>query len=194
MDAFLDTGRLSLRALTYADADELWALDNDPDVMRYINGGRPSTRQEVRERTLPRLLREYPDGLRGYWAAEEKAAGTFLGWFEFRPLDGDDFSVVELGYRLNRAAWGAGYATEGARALIREGFTRLGVQRVTANAMAVNRRSRRVMEKAGLTFLRHFTGDWEEPIDGSEHGDVEYILTRSEWARRGEAAAASGCE
>ena len=136
-------------------------------------------------RTLPRLLRAYPwPGERGYWAAEEKSGGTFLGWFELRPVDPGSPAVVELGYRLRRAAWGRGYATEGCRALIDKGFTDLGVQRVVAETMAVNTASRRVMEKAGLTFVRHFTVDWPDPIAGAEHGEVAYELTRDDWQRR----------
>ncbi|MEU0158479.1 GNAT family N-acetyltransferase [Streptomyces sp. NPDC006261] len=182
---FLETDRLVLRPFTDADAPGLLALDNDPEVMRYINGGRPTTAEAIRERTLPRLLHDHScTGTRGFWAAEEKATGTFLGWFELRPLADHDSTVVELGYRLNRAAWGCGYATEGARALVRKGFTDLGAERVTANTMAVNAGSRRVMEKAGLTFLRAYTEDWPDAIEGSEHGEVEYELTRAEWEKR----------
>ncbi|MFG3257200.1 GNAT family N-acetyltransferase [Streptomyces sp. NPDC048172] len=185
MSPFLETGRLVLRAFTPADADALLALDSDPEVMRFINGGRPTTPEAVRRRTLPRLLHDHPGlGTRGFWAAEERATGTFLGWFEFRPLADDTPAVVELGYRLNRNAWGHGYATEGSRALIDKGFTELGVERVTANTMAVNAGSRRVMEKSGLSFVRTFVGDWPEAIPGSEHGEVEYELTRAEWAAR----------
>ncbi|GAA1367936.1 GNAT family N-acetyltransferase [Streptomyces beijiangensis] len=182
MNTLLETDRLVLRAFTEADVDHLLALDNDPDVMRFINGGRPTSREAIRTQTLPRLLHDHPCfGTRGYWAAEEKHTGVFLGWFEFRPLDDHNSAVVELGYRLNKAAWGRGYATEGSRALIRMGFTALGVERVTANTMAVNAGSRRVMEKAGLSFLRNFTGNWTTTIEGSEHGEVEYELTRTGW-------------
>lgn len=185
MRVFLETERLVLRPFDADDADLLFALDNDPDVMRYLNGGTSTSRETIRARTLPRLLRDYPCcGGRGYWAAQRKATGLFLGWFEFRPVDDHSPAVVELGYRLNKAAWGAGYATEGARALITKGFTGLAVDRVTANTMAVNARSRRVLEKAGLTLLRTFTGDWPETIDGSEYGEVEYRLTRTAWERR----------
>ncbi|MFB0619538.1 GNAT family N-acetyltransferase [Streptomyces sp. AGS-58] len=184
MHVFLETDQLVLRPFTDADTDDLFALDDDPDVMRFINGGRPTTREAIRAQTLPWLLHDYPCfGTRGYWAAQDKA-GTFLGWFEFRPLDERSPTVVELGYRLNKAAWGRGYATEGSRALIGKGFTDLGVERVIANTMAVNTRSRRVMEKAGLSFLRHFTGDWPEAIVGSEQGEVEYGLARSDWEQR----------
>ncbi|MFG3225964.1 GNAT family N-acetyltransferase [Kitasatospora sp. NPDC048194] len=185
MHAFLRTERLVLRPFTEADADHLFALDNDPEVMRFINGGAPTSREEIGTAVLPRLLHDYPClGTRGFWAAEERGTGTFLGWFEFRPLDEHSCAVVELGYRLNRAAWGRGHATEGSRHLIDKGFTDLGVERVTANTMAVNTRSRRVMEKSGLSFLRAFTGDWPDPIPGSEHGEVEYRLTRAEWQQR----------
>ncbi|MFD9789908.1 GNAT family N-acetyltransferase [Streptomyces sp. NPDC059070] len=185
MTVFLETERLRLRSFTPADAGHLFALDNDPEVTRFINGGRPTSREAVQERVLPRLLHDHPcSGTRGFWAAEEKSSGTFLGWFEFRPLDEDSSAVVELGYRLNRASWGKGYATEGSVALVDKGFTDLGVERVTANTMTVNTRSRRVMEKSGLLFLRSFTGDWPEAIPGSEHGEVEYELTRATWERQ----------
>ncbi|MCZ7413205.1 MULTISPECIES: GNAT family N-acetyltransferase [unclassified Streptomyces] len=184
MPMFLDTERLVLRPFTDADADDLFALHDDPGVMRFINGGRPANPAEVRGRELPRLMRRHPGFGHGYLAAEGRGGGGFLGWFEFRPLGAAAPDAVELGYRLNRAAWGRGYATEGARALIRVGFTELGTERVTANTMAVNVRSRRVMAKAGLTFLRAYRGDWPEAIEGSEHGEVEYVLTRAAWERR----------
>ncbi|MFE3858003.1 GNAT family N-acetyltransferase [Streptomyces griseorubiginosus] len=181
---FLETERLRLRAFTEADVEDLVALDGDPEVMRFLTGGAPTPPDTIRTRTLPRLLHDHPGlGTRGYWAAEEKSTGTFLGWFEFRPLDDTTPTVVELGYRLNKAAWGRGYATEGSRALIAKGFTDLGVERVTANTMTVNHRSRRVMEKSGLTYLRTFHTNWPDPIEGSEQGEVEYELTRAAWRR-----------
>ena len=90
---------------------------------------------------------------------------------------------MELGYRLRKASWGKGYAAEGSRALIDRGFTDFGVQRVVASTMVVNVASRRVMEKAGLRFVRIFHQDWPDKIEGDEEGDVEYALLRSEWER-----------
>lgn len=180
MRVFLKTGRLVLREFTEADAAHLDALGNDPAVMRFINGGRPVSPETVRTEELPRRMRRHPcTGECGYWAAEDRG-GRFLGWFEFRPLD-DGARTVELGYRLRSDAWGRGYATEGARALLRTGFTEWGTARVVAFTMAVNTRSRRVMEKVGLRHVRTFHGDWPEPIPGAEHGEVEYALTREEW-------------
>jgi RimJ/RimL family protein N-acetyltransferase len=182
---FLETERLVLRQFTEADVDNLVDLDGDPDVMHFINGGRPTPRAEIESTVLPRFLSYYRDGLRyGFWAAIEKATGEFLGWFHFRPREGIDPGQPELGYRLRKSAWGKGYATEGSRALIDKGFRELGAQRVTAETMVVNARSRRVMEKCGLTLVRIFHQEWPDKIEGDEHGDVEYALTRAEWEQQ----------
>jgi RimJ/RimL family protein N-acetyltransferase len=152
MQVFMETERLLLRRFTESDLDNLVNLDGDPEVMYFINGGRAVSRDVIQGETLPRFLRAYErfEGF-GVWAAIERSTGEFVGWFEFYPWKDVSPEEVELGYRLRRSAWGKGYATEGSRALIRKGFTELGVQRVVAETMAVNSASRRVMEKAGLT-------------------------------------------
>jgi RimJ/RimL family protein N-acetyltransferase len=185
MQIFLETGRLVLRQFTEADVDNLVDLDSDPDVMRFINGGRPTPREEIQNDFLPRFLDYYERFVGyGFWAAIEKSTGEFLGWFHFRPPEGASLDDVELGYRLRKSAWGKGYATEGSRALIRKGFTELGVQRVFAETMAVNVASRRVMEKAGLRLVRTFQQPWPDHIDGAEHGDVEYALRKADWEQQ----------
>lgn len=182
MQVFLETDRLVLRRFTAADADNLVDLDADPDVMRFVTGGIPTSREEIQNEVLPAFLAYYQryEGC-GFWAAIEKATGEFLGWFHFRPRPGAAPGEVELGYRLRKSAWGRGYATEGSCALIRRGFTESGVQRVTAEAMAVNQASRRVMEKAGLKLVRTFRQPWPFPIDGDQAGDVEYALDKTGW-------------
>ncbi|MEV6399666.1 GNAT family N-acetyltransferase [Streptomyces sp. NPDC051907] len=187
MTVLLETDRLRLRAFadSEADVERLYALDSDPEVMQFLNGGKPTTREALRSTSLPRLLHEHPCiDSRGFWAAEDRGTGDFLGWFEFRPLREDSSAEVELGYRLGRTAWGRGLATEGCLALIRKGFTELGVERVTADTMAVNGRSRRVMEKSGLIHVRTYFQDWPDAIEGSEFGEVEYALTRADWELR----------
>jgi RimJ/RimL family protein N-acetyltransferase len=111
------------------------------------------------------------------------ATGQFLGWFHLRPPEGAPVDEPELGYRLRRSAWGQGYATEGSRALIHKAFSELGARRVFAETMAVNSASRRVMEKAGLRLVRTFRRPWPDPIEGDEHGEVEYALSKAEWER-----------
>ena len=174
--------RLVLRWFTPADLDDLAALHGDPEVMRYIDDGRPVPRAVVELETLPGILREYeelPAG-QGQFLAE---APDFVGWFSLKPassigLDGG----IELGYRLRPAVWGRGIGTEGARLLVRRAFTELAVDRVVATTMTVNTGSRRVLEKAGLRHTRTFHVEWPDAIPGAEHGDVVYELTRAQWS------------
>jgi RimJ/RimL family protein N-acetyltransferase len=172
----LETPRLALRSLSVDDVDDLLALDADPEVMRYINGGRPTPRAEMVEIVQQSL------GHR--WVAVERATREFVGWFALRPSD-PKREERELGYRLVRRAWGNGYATEGSQALVAVAFTRLGARRVWGQTMAVNIGSRRVMERCGLRYVRTFHLDWPDPIEGTEYGDVEYGLLRAEWEASG---------
>ncbi|WP_371682341.1 GNAT family N-acetyltransferase [Kitasatospora sp. MMS16-BH015] len=186
-ETLLTTERMLLRRFTEADLDGLAQLHGCPEVMRYIDDGRPVPRAVVAGRQLPAILHEYaelPPG-QGCFAAEARAGGEFLGWFSLRPAHSLGLSGgTELGYRLLPVAWGRGLATEGARAMVAHAFTTLAADRVVATTMTVNTSSRRVMEKAGLTLVRTFFETWPDPIPGAEHGDVEYGLTRAGWAAR----------
>jgi RimJ/RimL family protein N-acetyltransferase len=180
-----ETPRLRLRPFTPDDAADLAALHGDPEVMRFIDDGQPVPREVIENSTLPGFLAEYrelPCG-QGCFVAEEIATDRFLGWFSARPavsagLDGG----IEVGYRIRPAVWGRGFATEGLRLLVARVFTDPGADRVVATTMTVNTRSRRVLEKAGLTLVRTFFLEWPEYIEGAEHGDVEYSLSREDWA------------
>ena len=187
MHVFLETERLILRRFTEDDADALFELYDDPHVMRYLNGGLPADRTEIVTLDLPAFLGYYErfPGY-GFWAAIEKSTGDFLGWFHFRPRAEDPVDEPELGYRLHQAAWGKGYGTEGSAALLAKGFTDLGVRRVTAFTMTVNKGSRRVMEKVGMSLIRtfHLVVPEHERAEGTEHGEVEYAITREAWLAR----------
>ena len=191
----LTTERLELSRFTAADVDHLVALDSDPEVMRFLTGGVPTPRAFIEERVLPRFLRyDGPRAELGYWAARDRATGAFLGWFGFRRADGRGPGDVELGYRLRRAVWGRGYATEGVRALLEIGFTRLGVERVLATTYEANVASRRVLDRTGFRLVRRFRMRPERlggTFDGSAQDlwdgeDLEFAVERAGWcAERG---------
>lgn len=194
MDILLETNRMALRRFVESDAHHLYALDNDPEVMRYINGGVPTSLETIQTQILPTFL--HADEQRrwsGFWAAVDKANGEFLGWFCLRAA-ADDPQTVALGYRFRKATWGQGYATEGAQALIDNAFSQWGIERVTATTYQDNLASQRVMEKVGMTVVRRFrmtiedlqqmdsyNTDATEVWDGD---DVEYALKRTEWLHR----------
>jgi RimJ/RimL family protein N-acetyltransferase len=204
MQIVLETERLILRRFIEDDVENLVELDSDHEVMRYLNGGIPTPHALVEQNILLRFLSYYEryDGF-GVWAAVQKSSGMFIGWFSLRPPDDGHLAEVELGYRLRRSAWGQGYATEGALALIRKGFTELGVQRVIATTYEYNTASRRVMEKAGMSLARRYHPTLEELTDGTinhqtvgsvwDGDEVEYALAKEEreWL---ETTAATGVE
>jgi RimJ/RimL family protein N-acetyltransferase len=184
MRVHLESERLRLRRFTPADAALLYDLDGDPDVIRFTDLGGRAPYAHYCDRVLPRNLAYYGRGEGyGYWALEEKASGDFLGWFHFRPAQ-DDSGEIELGCRLKRSAWGRGYATEMARALVCHGFATLGVPRITATALAANRASVRVLEKAGLRFHGDWTYEFTDPATGrvTPHPAVRYALDRRDYA------------
>lgn len=178
----LETERLRLRRFIEDDAELLVDLDSDPEVMRYINGGRPTPRSEIVDDVLPAFM-SYYERFAGYgfWAVEERSSNEFIGWFHLRPRPDTPVKDPELGYRLRRSAWGKGYGTEGSRALVDSAFRDHGAPRVYAETMVVNAASQAVMRKAGLRHIRTFHQDWPESIPGDEHGDCEFAITRDEW-------------
>jgi RimJ/RimL family protein N-acetyltransferase len=186
MHILLETDRLRLRRFTPGDVDLLVALDSDPEVMRYITFGAPTPRSAYVETYLPRWLALYDrQPGHGYFAAERRDGGEFLGWFHLRD-DRIEPGYVELGYRLRRAAWGQGYATEGAAAVVRHGFERLELERISARTLLGNVASQRVMQKCGLREAGRFV--YPEDVlagrDAGERAAVKYATTRTEWLQR----------
>ena len=152
MTTILETKRLVLREMTEADAGGLLALNQNPNVTRYILGESPVTELSqalaiLRERVFP----QYARGL-GRWACIEKSNGDFIGWSGIKHLP--ETGEYDIGYRLFEHHWGKGYATEAANAVCVFARQRLPFERVIGTAMLDNRGSRRVLEKVGLVFER----------------------------------------
>lgn len=175
------TERMQLRQFTMLDIDHLHTLDGDPEVMRFLSDI-PTTREFIRETLLPGILQGY-ERFPGYgsWAAIDKRTGGFIGWFSLRVSKDDERREPELGYRLRRMYWGQGLATEGGRCLIDLAFSMPEVERVWAQTMAVNVASRRVMEKCDMAYVRTFHQYCDNPLPGTECGEVEYAIQRQTW-------------
>ena len=139
------TARLTLRPRTPADLDACLAMDRDPLVTRFIPGpwADPVAHRAFVE---DRLHRRYPAGM-GYWSI--LAPAGFVGWVLLTPLDRDG-SEIEIGWRLVRAAWGRGYATEAARPVLAHALRRLRLPRVVADIDPENAASIAVARKLGL--------------------------------------------
>ena len=173
----LKTERMYLRDFNAADLDLLVELDSDPEVVRHISKGVPTSRETLETEHLPRILSwQGQSPPRGCWATHLRATDEFIGWFHLRP-DKITPEEMELGYRLRRAVWGRGLATEGSLALLLKA-REWGYAKVSARTLIGNLASRRVMEKAGLSFECEFLyplnllPDWTE----AERRAVKYSI------------------
>ncbi|MCX6046584.1 MAG: GNAT family N-acetyltransferase [Chloroflexi bacterium] len=183
MRVILSTERLQLRQFTVEDTINLYTLDRDPGARQYLPGEVPATVDGY----LPRIeahFRYYQSyAALGFWAIEERVSHTFVGSICLRPAR--DFPLAdeleytsdeyELGYRLRTAAWGKGYATELARALIARAFTELHLPNVVAATSIENIGSWKVMEKVGMQCVGEYILS-DDPIPV-----VKYRITRAEY-------------
>ncbi len=126
-------------------------IGTDPQVMRYISGGKPWPDEQIRE-FVGRQISHF-DRL-GYclWKLLLKETSAMIGFCGLQPLDGT--AETEIGWWLARAWWEQGLATEAARTALTDGFERAGLARIVAVALAANQASIHVMEKLGMTYER----------------------------------------
>jgi RimJ/RimL family protein N-acetyltransferase len=180
----LRTERLLLRGFRPADRAAFAELNADPEVMSHF----PSTLTAAESDALvDRIEVHWRRHGFGLWAVERGTGGDFIG---FVGLTVTAFSApftpcVEIGWRLSRAAWGSGYATEGASAALRFGFVDRSLEEIVSFTVGTNARSRRVMERLGMT---HEPAEiFDHPLLPPGHplrGHVLYRLRRSEWSQR----------
>lgn len=181
----LRTERLLLREWREGDLEPFAALNADPLVMRYLP--RPLTRQESDDFVRSRIHPSFAAHGFGLWAVERLDTGVFIGFVGLteQTFQAPFTPAVEVGWRLARAQWGHGFATEAARASIDLGFGEAGLTEIVSMTVPANRRSRAVMDRLGMT--RDTEADFDHPRvpTGSPLvAHVLYRLTRERWAVR----------
>jgi RimJ/RimL family protein N-acetyltransferase len=162
----LETERLLLRDWRRADLEPFAQICADPEVMRFVTGA-PQTFDEVALRVLRFIDHQRVHGFT-FWPAELRATGSLIGVIGLLVLELD--GPVEIGWRLERASWGQGLATEGALACSDYAFAQLGLAEIIARYSPENRASERVMIKLGMRYAG---------LD--RDGDARRVLTRAEW-------------
>lgn len=177
----LSTERLELRPWREADLEPFAALNADPEVMRHMP--RLLTRAESNALAASAASALASRGW-GLWALELRASQDFLGLVGLSEVG---FAAaftpcLEIMWRLKRAAWGHGYATEAARACLEFAFTTLAAPEVVAFTVPVNERSRAVMRRLGM---RHDAADdFEHPRLPPGHPLRHHVLYRLDAATR----------
>ena len=175
------TRRLLLRRWRPSDRDPFAELNRDPQVVEYLPG--PTTREDS-DAFADRIEAGFDTLGYGLWAVEVPGEAAFVGYvgLALQTFEAHFTPAVEVGWRLGRAHWGQGYATEAARAAVGDGFERVGLNEIVSFTVPANVRSIRVMERIGMT--RDPEDDFDHPSLPLGHRlshHVLYRLRREDW-------------
>ena len=146
------TERLILRKLTLDDVDNIFLLDSNPDVMKYV-GVSPVKLKEESAKMIENIINQYKNNGTGRLAVSEKESNQFIGWCGIKLLTDkvNGFkNVYELGYRFLPEFWGKGYATESALASLDLGFNQLSADKIYAYADVQHQSSNHILTKLGF--------------------------------------------
>jgi RimJ/RimL family protein N-acetyltransferase len=188
----LTTERLVLREWRDDDLEPFAAMNADPRVMEHFVG--PLSR-EASDGLVARIRAGWASNGYGLWAVERRDDGRFLGFagLALHTFEAPFTPAVEVGWRFASHAWGHGFATEAAKAALAFGFETAGLDEILSWTAVANDRSRRVMERLGMT--RDAADDFEHPNISLGHPIrplVLYRLSRARWRAGLEATAAPG--
>ena len=171
----LSTARLRLRRWRPSDLDPFASMNADPRVAEFLPSvlDRPAT-----QAMIERVEAHFDEHSYGLWAVELRDSGTFAGYVGLqRPAFQAPFTpCVEIGWRLSPDEWGKGYATEGARAVVRYGFETLALEEILSFTVPANVRSRRIMAKLGMTHDPR--EDFDHPLLPEGHPLRRHVLYR----------------
>jgi len=152
MIIFLETKRLILKRPSLNQLEDLFVLQSDPEVMKYIGSG-PRKKEKIIEATES-AIKHYNDHGFSMCSIYEKETGEFVGQAGLIYLEyNDNQPDIEVGYRLHKKFWNKGYATEIAIALIKWGFEHLAVDHLIAVINPENIKSKNVLERAGMSVV-----------------------------------------
>lgn len=150
MKEIIQTDRLVIRAWELDDADALFQLCSDPEVMLHIGSGKPYQSVDDAYRFLNWAISYQKENGFGRWAVIDKSSRKIIGSCGFARLENS--GEIELGYLFAHQMWGRGYATEAAGACLSYGFRQLGFAEVIALTDPGHNTSQRVLEKIGFTY------------------------------------------
>ena len=183
----IETERLILRQYTEDDAPAFFALNSDPEVMRYVPDELMVNVDQAREILRSHPMVDYRERGFGRWACILKASGEYIGFCGLKYLK--EIDDVDLGFRFIPSQWGKGLATEAALASVHYGFDELKLDHIVGLAELENRASIRVLEKVGMQFVqmvRLYSRSMAKYIVRPE--DAKYQFRLIEISRQGPAA------
>lgn len=178
MKIFAETERLILREISDNDAQDMFILDSNPEVHKYL-GNQPVQNIEQIHEVIQYIQQQYKENGIGRWAVVEKSTGNFMGWAGLKcvkeTLRGQPY-YYDIGYRLIQSYWGKGFATEAAIASLNYGFEKMQLSEIYGVAHIDNIASNQILTKIGLTFIETFD------FEGIECN--RYMITKEDWENR----------
>lgn len=153
MGYLIETKRLGLRKLTLEDADLLYEILSDAEVMRYYPA--PYTLDQVKD-WIGRSMDSYQKNGFGLWAVILKESNRFIGQCGISLQNIDGVYVPEIGYHIHKLYWNQGYATEAAKASLAYGFQNFGFERIFIHTYVKNSPSQRIAEKIGMKKVKEY--------------------------------------
>jgi RimJ/RimL family protein N-acetyltransferase len=171
----IQTDRLVLRRWREADRDLFAAINSDPRVMEHFPA---LLSREQSDAAIARIEAHFAEHEYGLWAVEIPKVAPFAGFIGLSRtrFEAHFTPCIEVGWRLAAEYWGRGYATEGAQAALDFGFVRLGLGEIVSFTVPANSRSRRVMEKLGMT--HNPDDDFDHPLLAPGHALRRHVLYR----------------
>lgn len=171
----IQTDRLLLRRWRDSDREPFARINRDPAVMEFFPAPLSADESSAMFDRIESHFEQYGFGL---WAAELRETGDFIGYIGLAvPRFVAAFTpCIEIGWRLDAARWGTGLATEGARAVVRHAFDVLHLDELVSLTVPANLRSRRVMEKLGMT--HDPSEDFDHPMMPAGHPLRRHVLYR----------------
>ncbi|MBA6371030.1 GNAT family N-acetyltransferase [Colwellia sp. BRX8-4] len=156
-----NSARLSYKLMSADDAELLYQLDQDPEVMRFISDGNPSSRETITNVLLPRM-KKYLSPTKGWglWQVNITETDQYIGWVLVRPMNFfsalPEFNNLELGWRFFQTSWGKGFASEAAQHIKNALAMNPEYEKFSAIADENNLASIGVMKKIGMSYLKTY--------------------------------------
>lgn len=159
MDLILETDRLLLRPLELSDAEDMFAMDSNPEVHKYLWQNPTKTVDET-IKIIENVRSQYKRNNIGRFAAILKETNEFIGWTGIKYIDdhieNGNTNFFDYGYRLNEKFWGKGYATEASVAWLDYGFKQMNIDKMNAYTHSDNGASNHILQKIGMKFMEDY--------------------------------------
>jgi RimJ/RimL family protein N-acetyltransferase len=156
-----NSARLSYQLMTIDDAELLYQLDQEPEVMRFISDGNPSSRETIYNVLVPRM-QKYLNSTKGWgiWQVNITETNEYIGWVLVRPMNffstSPEFDNLELGWRFFQTSWGKGFASEAAQHIKDVLAAKSEYKKFSAIADESNLASIGVMKKIGMSYIKTY--------------------------------------